>query len=961
MLDEDASVISNDTSGKHEITDNPTLKPQLIPFYPLSSEKGSKYSLHAVQEEIDFQNEDGGTGEKPSQSPTFEKNAKGNRGFGARRAREQRSERAAFDYEDKYPEDPIYEETAPTARVWRTYLDESQKLDADRVGDWRETVDVLLVFAGLFSAVVSAFAVQFSQNLQPDYNQISAYLLFELVSIQQAISNGTSADLPLSSAVNPTANFTPATSIAWVNGLWFTSLSLSLSAALISVLVKQWLHHYMILPSGTPRERSHIRQYRYMGLHKWQVPLIIGLLPMLMHLALAFFFVGLVVFLGPMHIIIAWVTGGIGAIAYLFVIATNVLPFWFSQCPYRTPLADAAYIFASYFSQHVVPKLKGFFAEPLPGMPSSLNRIHIQSLNKIETHIVKSISDTLDVDALYWLYDMSSNPTVRSIVIQAIAGLPMGVSGTARQRFAGTDILEEQTALVNECLSPGPFEDVIVPVAGKEAKLERLLRFELHIPIEVSHLTRIPHLRLPEFSAPRLSAVVIASHFQTSVFVPLALRHAGPIQFILDLFDRKVDVQLPPLVWSQLVKRACDLNIGGMEQVMKSWISLSTALLEASAKDWSSPPTHAVSLHTPHVSTLRQAIIMYLYRDVVDNLLGTYTRAGCNTFARYHINATPRIQLLLAIIEFLLKIAFRHSPDSASGMRLFVSTMTDLERCVARYPSLTTDEGRGIMLGMDRFVQSDSNLFNAKTPRDSQLWSGRICILEIYCMMLGMPSRLRTGFLNFPLDIRHSLSLITMRKLIQVAFEDESWSLQGLSVDNNGNLNPTHQLYFFNLSQILRHCFRNRISVAYDAFEQIDCIKLSSNCQLHPEFVRILEAYIPGLASSSLDYAHRPDILPIICTTLACNNVGKAKGPNKALSELIKKRPGDPSWDICRKRLLELAQGESDSTDWFKRQKVDGASLSEVRTKICDAVGILERHVITAPDMVRTTILYDEP
>ncbi|KAK0189514.1 hypothetical protein F5146DRAFT_889464, partial [Armillaria mellea] len=201
------------------------------------------------------------------------------------------------DYEDKYPEDPIYEETAPTARVWRTYIDESQRFDADRVGDWRETVDVLLVFAGLFSAVVSAFAVQFSQNLQPDYNQISASLLFELVYIQQAISNGTTIDLPLSSTVNPTANFTPATSIAWVNGLWFTSLSMSLSAALISVLVKQWLHHYMILPSGTPRERSRIRQYRYIGLLKWQVPLIIGVLPMLMHLALAFFFVGLVVFL----------------------------------------------------------------------------------------------------------------------------------------------------------------------------------------------------------------------------------------------------------------------------------------------------------------------------------------------------------------------------------------------------------------------------------------------------------------------------------------------------------------------------------------------------------------------------------------------------------------------------------------------------------------------------------------
>ncbi len=101
MFDEDASVISNDTSGKHEIlTDNPTLKPQPTLFYPLSSEKGSKYSLHAVQEETIFQNEEGGTGEKPSQSPAFEQKVERNRGFGVRRAREQRSERGAFDVPD---------------------------------------------------------------------------------------------------------------------------------------------------------------------------------------------------------------------------------------------------------------------------------------------------------------------------------------------------------------------------------------------------------------------------------------------------------------------------------------------------------------------------------------------------------------------------------------------------------------------------------------------------------------------------------------------------------------------------------------------------------------------------------------------------------------------------------------------------------------------------------------------
>ncbi|KAK0451129.1 hypothetical protein EV421DRAFT_1213347 [Armillaria borealis] len=59
----------------------------------------------------------------------------------------------------------------------------------------------------------------------------------------------------------PNTMFIASTTSIWVNGLWFTSLALSLTTALVSVLVKQWLHHYMALPSGTPRERSLLRQF----------------------------------------------------------------------------------------------------------------------------------------------------------------------------------------------------------------------------------------------------------------------------------------------------------------------------------------------------------------------------------------------------------------------------------------------------------------------------------------------------------------------------------------------------------------------------------------------------------------------------------------------------------------------------------------------------------------------------
>lgn len=172
------------------------------------------------------------------------------------------------DYEKTYPEDPIFEEMAPSARIWQAYLDECQTYDAEMVEVWRDTIDVLLVFAGLFSAVVTTFVVQTLQSLQLDFNQVSASLLFELVSVQRALANGTSVDDVPSSQLTPTSSFSPSSLIVWTNGLWFVSLSLSLTIALVAVLTKQWIHHYISVPSGTPRYRSRIRHFRYMGLEK---------------------------------------------------------------------------------------------------------------------------------------------------------------------------------------------------------------------------------------------------------------------------------------------------------------------------------------------------------------------------------------------------------------------------------------------------------------------------------------------------------------------------------------------------------------------------------------------------------------------------------------------------------------------------------------------------------------------
>ena len=125
------------------------------------------------------------------------------------------------------------------------------------VEGWRDTLDVLLVFvsivqllrlvatdsfsqAGLFSSVVTTFVVQSSQALQTDYAQISVTLLSEMIAIQRAWANGSPvSDVPRS---HISLNAVSASKLDyWCNGLWYMSLALSLSVALMAVLVKQWL------------------------------------------------------------------------------------------------------------------------------------------------------------------------------------------------------------------------------------------------------------------------------------------------------------------------------------------------------------------------------------------------------------------------------------------------------------------------------------------------------------------------------------------------------------------------------------------------------------------------------------------------------------------------------------------------------------------------------------------------
>ncbi len=215
--------------------------------------------------------------------------------------------------------------------------------------------------------MVTTFVAQTSQSLQVDNSAIAASLLFELINVQRAAGNGSSVNDVPRSGLTPFSDFHPTTSDSWVNGLWFVSLSLSLTTALFAVLTKQWIHQYMSVPSGTPRDRCRVRHFRYMGLERWGVDFIIGMLPVLMSLSLGVFLAGLVLFLIPLRVPIASAVGSIAFTSFAAYFITNFLPIIYPSCPYRTPLAQYMFPIYAYANQLRGWIISRFFDRGHPG------------------------------------------------------------------------------------------------------------------------------------------------------------------------------------------------------------------------------------------------------------------------------------------------------------------------------------------------------------------------------------------------------------------------------------------------------------------------------------------------------------------------------------------------------------------------------------------------------------------
>ncbi|KAG8780263.1 hypothetical protein FRC16_003186, partial [Serendipita sp. 398] len=221
--------------------------------------------------------------------------------------------------------------------VAEMYCNEAYAVDNESVEDWTSSLQMLLTFAAIFSAVLVTLIVDSKSLLKQDSTDV---LVDAVIFLMNDLANGTHRPYT-------PPKFQPSARSMLVNCFFVASLCLSIATALGAVLAMQWVTDYSAVTGragSTPEERVKRRHFRYQGSQDWNMDTIIGALPLALHLSVLLFFVGSTVWMWDVHRSIFGVVVLCGVLAVLFYIATTTLAIFCPSCPYRTPLASWIYV-----------------------------------------------------------------------------------------------------------------------------------------------------------------------------------------------------------------------------------------------------------------------------------------------------------------------------------------------------------------------------------------------------------------------------------------------------------------------------------------------------------------------------------------------------------------------------------------------------------------------------------------
>ncbi|CAE6503953.1 unnamed protein product [Rhizoctonia solani] len=240
---------------------------------------------------------------------------------------------------NKIPTEPVvsYEGRATgldkDGKFWKVYVKETDEWDAELVDGWNKSLDVILVFAALFSAISTAFLMESSQRLQEDPVDMSEQTLLIISQTLLAIANSTA---PAAAPPPGDKPFTPPRIVVIVNTLWYMSLSVSVSASFLAMLAKDWCHSFLAGRTGEPYVQARRRQRRWTMIENWKMQELITVLPSLIHLSLLLFAIGLCIYVWELNKVVAIPVWCVCGASVGFYVASSFLATILEDFPYTT-------------------------------------------------------------------------------------------------------------------------------------------------------------------------------------------------------------------------------------------------------------------------------------------------------------------------------------------------------------------------------------------------------------------------------------------------------------------------------------------------------------------------------------------------------------------------------------------------------------------------------------------------
>ncbi|KAJ7088507.1 hypothetical protein B0H15DRAFT_780793, partial [Mycena belliarum] len=299
-----------------------------------------------------------------------------------------------------------------SAKLWSIYIDEAQRYDTALVESWKADMEGMLIFSGLFSASLTAFLIESYRTLQEDSGTMTVQLLSGIS--QQLAAMATNSTMP-STSTTQNESFHPALSSLICNTLWFISLCLSITCALLATLVEQWAREFLHKTEKRPSpiQRARVFSFLYFGVHRFGMHGVVDLIPLLLHVSLMLFLAGLVAFLLPINqLMVVLISVFLGVFLMLYCVLT-VLPLVTLDSPYHTPFSGPVWNLAQYIHKRLMSVSH-----------QTTTNLH----DKIVSQALQT-SESRDRRALQWTLDSLTDDNELIPFLEAIPDAIHGVRG----------------------------------------------------------------------------------------------------------------------------------------------------------------------------------------------------------------------------------------------------------------------------------------------------------------------------------------------------------------------------------------------------------------------------------------------------------------------------------------------------------------------------------------------------